>query len=193
MHRPVTRHALTAVLSLFLLLTAGAATAQSPDAALTAEQQAQLQAIHAARKQMMQLEQRLTQIQEATLAANPELKAQQEGFKAKLLAAMEENGYAAEQEVAELHALEARLRAEGASDEERRALMVEFQQKAAAYQQAQRQAMESESLQQARQELSDAVLAAMKRQDPQTEALIGQLQETRQRLMALHREAVQGR
>lgn len=191
MYRSATRRVMTVALS--LLFAAGAAVAQSPDSALTEEQKAQLQAMHAARNQIMELEQRLREIQEATVEASPELRAQREAFVAKLQAAMKENGYDAEQELAELKDLEARLRDESGSDEERRALFVQFQQKVVGYQRAQNQALEREDLKQAREAVAEAVLAAMKRRDPQTEVLIGRLQEARERLMSLRREVMQGR
>ena len=149
---------------------------------LTPEQSELQNAYRQTHADYMAVQQRLKQIQQDTLQAHPELKKQEQSFNDLLVSEMKSKGHTPKKDLAELEKLQARLQGGEVAESERQALMSDFQEKMIAYRKAQAQAMQTQKLQKAQGDLMDAMLTAMKAQDPQTEQLIQQMTQKRQEL-----------
>lgn len=164
-----TLRALVAVAALSVLVPAQAEPPAAQDEAMQAARQ-----LHG---EYVELQNRLTIIQEKTMQAHPELQKQEQALMDLMLTKMSGDGSNARDDLAAIEKLEQTLRSKDTPDSEREALMVEYQQKATAFRSAQMQALEDPDVQKAQNALMDATLTAMKQQDPQTESLMQQLQQ----------------
>jgi hypothetical protein len=166
-----------------------------PPAASPAPSAAQSDQMQAARQlhgEYVELQNRLNQIQEKTIEAHPELQKQEQAFVDLMMAKMTSSGANAKDELAAIETLEQKLRSEETPDSERQALMTEYQQKAMAFRTAQVQALKDPEVQKAQGALMDATLAAMKQQDPETEALMQQLQQKQEQMKQMMEAAGHG-
>lgn len=189
MGRPLAAAALVAALALPGLAPAQpAADGGQPE--MTAEQRAQLEEFRQTRAEMMQVQQQLAQIQESAVQARPQLQEKQQQFSELMLAEMKRQGHTPEEDLAELRALQGKLRSDETPEGDRQALMSRLQAKAQAFQQAQQQAMQQPDLQQAQADLVQAVTTAMREDNPRTEALLEELQEKQRKLVQIRNEAV---
>ncbi|MGA7801438.1 MAG: hypothetical protein WCC36_11570 [Gammaproteobacteria bacterium] len=140
--------------------------------------------------ELMQDEQKLAQIQTKTLKAHPELKKQQQAFMVLMTKEMKRHGHEPKKDIAELRAMEGKLRSKSTSGADRQKLTQQFEQKLTAFQQARAEAMQTPKLKKARTDLSDAMLSAMKKEDPKTADLLREVTQKRQELMQMHRAAM---
>ncbi len=143
------------------------------------------------RAELQQLQQQLGQIQEQVLENNPELQRQQEDLRNQVMETMKEQGAKPEQDINKLKTLQAELQNEELPEEKRQEKIQEFRETNMSLQQAQHQAMQDEDLQKVQQSLNDDMLTAMVDANPETEKLLSQLQQARQKLMQIQQE-IQG-
>jgi hypothetical protein len=141
--------------------------------------------MQAARKvhgEYMELQQRLAQIQKATVEAHPELKQQEQAFMDLMISKMPSSGASAKDDVAAIEKIEQTLNKKDTPEGEREALMTEYQQKVMAFRKAQMQALKDPEVQKAQQAVMDAILAAMKKQDPQTDQIIQDMHQKQEQI-----------
>jgi len=175
--RCTTARVLSAVAAAALLTSGAIVRAESPPAAA--------QPPEAAQKlygEYMQLQGRLDQIQTATLDAHPELKQQQQSFMDLMMAKMPSTGGSAKDDLAAIEKIEKDLSNKDTPAADREALMTEYQQKATAFRKAQAQALKDAEVAKAQETLMNAILTAMKAQDPQTEQILGQMRQKQEEL-----------
>lgn len=167
------------------------AAGDEPPPSLTPEQIQQLETLQQKRAELMQVKARLDQIQKEAMDANPKLREQEDAFAELVKEEMKSMGHKPDEEVAELRDLQTKLQNEALPDAERQQLWGQFQEKAGAFQAAQRRALESPKVKQAQTDLRDAVVAAMKARDPKTEELLAQMESARDELKSMHQKAMQ--
>ncbi|MEJ2685878.1 MAG: hypothetical protein P8124_01480 [Gammaproteobacteria bacterium] len=142
------------------------------------------------RMELMRAEQQLAHIQSKTLKDHPELLKKQKHFMALMTKEMKSNGHDPKKDMADLRSLEGKLRSKSTSGADRQKLTKQFEQKLTAFQKARAEAMKSPKLQKARANLSNAVLTAMKKENPKTDDLLRTVNQKRQQLMQMHRSAM---
>jgi hypothetical protein len=168
----------TARTLLALLAFAALGTVLPLQAEPSATQGDSMQAARQLHGEYVELQNRLSLIQEKTMEAHPELKKQEQAFLDLMMAKMKSSsGASPKDDLATIEKLEQKLRSEDTPDSERQALMAEYQEKAMAFRTAQVEALKDPEVQKAQGALRDATLTAMKQQDPQTEQLMQQLQQ----------------
>ncbi|MEX2523360.1 MAG: hypothetical protein WD750_00225 [Gammaproteobacteria bacterium] len=180
-----------AVVAAVMAMTAPFAIAQQPAPPGAAGQQQaspQQQEFMQLRAELQQLQQQLGEIQEQVLEDNPELQEQQEDLRNMIMETMKEQGATPDEDINKLKTLQAELQKEDMPEDKRQRLIQEFRETNMGLQQAQQQAMQEEELQQVQQSLNDAMLTAMVDANPETEKLISQVQQTRQKLMQMQQE-----
>jgi alanyl-tRNA synthetase len=138
----------------------------STQPAMTPEQSRQMKEIQDVHAEYEKLQKHLAQIQRDTLQAHPEL----------------QNGQNVKEEMAEINKIEEKLRSSDTPESERSALMSDYQKKTQALRNAQTQAMKNPDVQAAGKKLIENIVTVMKKEDPQTEQLMQQIQEKRQQL-----------
>jgi len=162
---------------------------QSAPPAATPEQNTQMQEIQSVHAEYMELQKHITQIQNDTLQAHPELKKEEESLRNLVLEKMSSSGKSAKEDMDEIIKLEQKLRSSETPEGDREALMGEYQKKAVAFRNAQNEAMKNPEVQAAQKKFMDNVMTAMKEKDPQVEQLMQQLQQKQQQLSQLMRSA----
>ena len=163
--------------------------AQAVPPAATPEQNKQMQEIQSVHAEYMELQKRITQIQNDTLQAHPELKKEEEALRTLVLEKMSSSGKSAKDDMDEIIKLEQKLRSGETPEDERETLMSEYQKKAVAFRNAQNEAMKNPEVQAAQKKFREDVMSAMKEKDPQVEQLMQQLQEKQQQLSQMMRSA----
>ena len=171
--RHTTARALVALLAVAALGTVMPSQAEPP-----AAQGDSMQAARQLHGEYVELQNRLSLIQEKTMEAHPELQKQEQAFLDLMMAKMtSSSGGSPKDDLVAIEKLEQKLRSEDTPDGERQALMAEYQEKAMAFRTAQVQALKDPEVQKAQGALRDATLTAMKQQDSQTEQLMQQLEQ----------------
>jgi hypothetical protein len=161
-----------------LLAVAALGTVMPSQAEPPAAQEDSMQAARQLHGEYVELQNRLSLIQEKTMEAHPELQKQEQAFLDLMMAKMTSSGGGSpKDDLVAIEKLEQKLRSEDTPDGERQALMAEYQEKAMAFRTAQVQALKDPEVQKAQGALRDATLTAMKQQDPQTEQLMQQLEQ----------------
>jgi chromosome segregation ATPase len=163
--------------------------AQAVPPAATPEQNKQMQEIQSVHAEYMELQKRITQIQNDTLQAHPELKKEEEALRTLVLEKMSSSGKSAKDDMDEIIKLEQKLRSGETPEDERETLMSEYQKKAVTFRNAQNEAMKNPEVQAAQKKFMEDVMTAMKEKDPQVEQLMQQLQEKQQQLSQMMRSA----
>jgi len=163
--------------------------AQAVPPAVTPEQNKQMQEIQSVHAEYMELQKRITQIQNDTLQAHPELKKEEEALRTLVLEKMSSSGKSAKDDMDEIIKLEQKLRSGETPEDERETLMSEYQKKAVTFRNAQNEAMKNPEVQAAQKKFMEDVMTAMKEKDPQVEQLMQQLQEKQQQLSQMMRSA----
>jgi len=144
--------------------------------------QEQMKSMLQTRQRLHQIEQKLTKIQKATISSHPELQKRQDQFKALLMSTMRDKGFKPQEDMKRLGELRQKLRSRGLKPKERNQLIAEFQQKSSRLQKAQQEAFNDDKVKKAQQDLQDAVVAAMKKKDPDTGKLLKEMDEAQQKL-----------
>ena len=163
--------------------------AQAVPPAATPEQNKQMQEIQSVHAEYMELQKRITQIQNDTLQAHPELKKEEEALRNLVLEKMSSSGKSAKDDMDEIIKLEQKLRSGETPEDERETLMSEYQKKAVTFRNAQNEAMKNPEVQAAQKKFREDVMSAMKEKDPQVEQLMQQLQEKQQQLSQMMKSA----
>lgn len=177
-----------AIASLTLATPLLAAPGNSP----SQPSQEQMQAFSNAQAKMQKLQQQLTQIQQAAVKENPDLLQQEEAFRKLLMTTFKEGGHTPEKDYQELQALQDKIQNAETPEAEREKLFKELQQKNAEFQKMQREVMQDKDITKAQDELNTNILNAMKKQNPDTEKLLSELQETQQKLVQIRQAAMGG-
>jgi uncharacterized coiled-coil DUF342 family protein len=150
-----------------------------------------MQQVQQKQAQIQQLNQQLAQIQEATIEANPELADQRDELLASVDEKMAEAGHNPEDSREKIESLQGQLQGGELSAEENQSVSQALRQEQTSLQQAQSQAMQDEAIRTEIQSLNEALVAAMREQNPQTDELISQLQTVQQEYQALMQRAMQ--
>lgn len=178
------RESAAAILAAVLLLpaAAGAQEAEKDAEPQAGEQQQQTRELV---QEYRQTAQKLQQIRQEAVAANPELEQQSRDYQKNVEQAIEETGYDFEAGQEKLRKMGKRYKSEDLSEEERQELATDFQTERRKMQQAKQTAMQQENIQAEGTKLQQDIIAAMKAQDSQTEELLQRLRELRQELQAM--------
>ena len=153
-----------------------------------------MQAARQLHGEYVELQNRLSLIQEKTIEAHPELQKQQQAFLDLMMAKMASGGDASPQDdLAAIDKLEQKLRSKDTPDSERQTLMTEYQEKAMAFRTAQVEALKDPEVRKAQDALRDATVTAMQQQDPQTRQLMEQLQQKQDEMKQMLEAAGQGK
>ncbi len=180
---------LSRVAGIALLATAAvAAPAQAQQMPMSETQKEKLQALKEAQSEMRSLGQRLAKIERATIASRPELKADKQAYRELVIETMEAGGYSVKENTSELQALKRKAGDESLPKEQRRAARQKLRQGVGELREAQSRAMKDQEVQQARTELGESTIAAMREQNPTTDELIEQLKTTQDEIMKLRTE-----
>jgi hypothetical protein len=186
--RYTTARALVALLAVAALGTVMSSQAEPP-----AAQEDSMQAARQLHGEYVELQNRLSLIQEKTMEAHPELQKQQQAFLDLMMAKMASGSDASPQDNLDaINKLEQKLRSKDTPDSERQTLMTEYQEKAMAFRSAQVEALKDPEVQKAQEALRDATVTAMKQQDPQTTQLMEQLQQKQDEMKQMLEAAGQG-
>lgn len=172
----------------------GSAVAQSTEqqSAPSSETQGVMQELRAMQQEMQQLMSELRQIQQNATEANPELAAEQDEYRDLVIDTMSDQNFDAEAEMQELRSLQAELQgSDQLGEEERQAKMQELEQKSQQFRSKQQQAMQTDEVTTARENLDQKMRAAMTEQDPEAAELIAQLDELQKKYQSLLQKAMQ--
>ncbi|ERJ17441.1 hypothetical protein T35B1_05830 [Salinisphaera shabanensis T35B1] len=154
----------------------GLATAQSNGA--TADQQQAQQLM----QQYRQKAAKLQQIHQETIQSNPDLAAQQEDFEEQVRDAVEDQGYDVDKGQERVQEMAQKLQSGDLSDDERKAVMKDFQAERQQMVQARDAALQKPEIRSAGEKLQEDTLTAMKKQDGQTKKLLDDMDELRGQL-----------
>lgn len=144
--------------------------------------QEQMKSILQIRQHLNQVEQQLSKIQHEAMSGNAALQKKQNAFESLLMSTMRDKGYKPQEDMKRLNALREKLRSGGLKPKERSGLIAEFQQKSMRLRKAQAEAFADAKVKKAQQDLQDAVVAAMKKKDPNTSKLLKQMDEDKRKL-----------
>ena len=189
-----------ALIALFSAATAFAFNAPAQQAqpapgqgAPQSQQSGPMAQLQAKRQEIQQLNQQLVKIQEATMEANPELAKKRDNLMDLVDTKMQEAGHEPEAHRDELEALQQKLSSDDLSEEERQSVTQQLRQKQRSLQQAQSQIMQEEEVSKQRESLNEALVDAMKEQNPKAEQLIADLQQAQQEYQSILQQAMQQR
>lgn len=161
----------------------------SPAGQLTPQQQALLEDFQQKRAELLQLGRQLNEIRQATMTKHPELKEREKAFGDRVAAQMKSDGATPAEDLAELRALQSKLRDETTPEADRQALLMRLQRKAQEFDQARRQALQNPELQQEQEQLLKDIVAAMKAENKQTEQIMQQMHQKQQEMTEIRKAA----
>jgi len=150
-----------------------------------------MQQVQAKRAEIQQLNQQLMEIQENTIAANPDLAEQRDELISFVDEKMAETGYDAEAARGRIEKLQGEMQAGDLSADEEQQRRQQLRQEMTSIQQAQGQVMQDQEFQAKREALNESLVAAMREQNPKTDELISQLQSAQQEYQQLAQQAMQ--
>ncbi len=136
--------------------------------------------------ELVQLHQRLEEIQQAALANNPQLEQQAQELGTLMVATMEEQGFQPQQSIDRIHEIQTALQSEQLPPEERMQLMEEAQTEYLMLEQAQAAAMEQPKVQEAHERFQEEVVEAMQQEDPATEEIIAEFTRKHEQYEEMH-------
>lgn len=125
---------------------------------------------------MQQIQQRLATAQQAALAAHPELTTRQEELQQMVITTMEKAGFDPEGDLATLDSLRSQAQNPGLTQADQQQLMQTAMQAQQNLQSAQQAAMQDSALTAAQEDYRDDLIGAMTAEEPETEALIAELE-----------------
>jgi uncharacterized membrane protein YdfJ with MMPL/SSD domain len=174
--------AFTAVAALGTFTPLRAEPPVEPQGAVAAKDESKQAAIEL-RDEFMELQRRLSSIQEKAVKEHPELQKQMKDLEELMMDKLSNSsGKNMRDELAEIGKLEQKLRSNDLPENEREELMVQYQKKTKAFHQVQMEVQQDPQVKKAQTDLMDATLAAMKETDPETEQLVQQMQQTQERM-----------
>jgi chromosome segregation ATPase len=183
---------LTVAAGLFAAMPVHGEDATKPQAAAPAaasEQSKKMQEIQGVHAEYMELQKRISKINQDAVKAHPELQKEVQSFDDLVLSKMSSTGKSAKDDRDELIKMQEKLQNSETPASERETLMADFQKKAVAFRNAQNEAMKNPEVQAAQKKLMDDVMTAMKEKDPQIEQLMQQLQQKQQQLSQMMKDA----
>src|SRR5690606_1999865 len=121
--------------------------------------------------ELVQLHQRLEEIQQSALANNPALKEEAGQLGELMVSVMEEEGFSPQQNIERIHQIQVQLQQPGLEPEDRIRLMEEAQAEYLVLEQAQAAAVEREEVQAAHQRFQENVVSAMQQEEPETDEI----------------------
>lgn len=183
LHHRVRKTATAALAAALLLPVAGGA--QEAGGNTGAEATPQQQKTRELVQEYRQTAEKLKQIRQEAVAANPELGEQSREFQDQIEQAMDESDYDVEAGQEKLQEMGKRYKSGDLSEEDRQKLATEFQAERQKMEQAKQEVMQQEEIRTQGAELQEDILTAMKEHDPQTEDLLQRLRELRQELQAM--------
>lgn len=154
------------------------ASAQSNSGSADQQQAQQLM------QQYRQKAQKLKEIHQETVQANPDLAAEQQKFEKQVRKAVENQGYDIDKGQQRVQEMAQKLQSGDLSDSERQATMKDFQAERQQMVQARDAALQKPEIQSAGKQLQEHTLTAMKKQDSQTEQLLNDMDQLRSKLRA---------
>lgn len=137
---------------------------------------------HALLREMEEVQQELLQIQESVMAHNPELQAQAQALQELMLQTMQAEGYEPIQSLDRMEQLERQLQDDETDPAELSGLAAELRSEQQRLMQAEQAALANPKVQRARDQFMEALLQAMREQEPRTDELIAELQAKNEQL-----------
>lgn len=150
-----------------------------------------MQQIGAKRAEIQELGTELKEIQEAAMEANPALAAQRDDLITLVDTKLVEAGHDPATSRETIEDLQGQLQGGELPEEEQQAVSQQLRREVSTLQQAQNQVMQDQEVRTRQQSLNDDLIAAMEEQNPETEALIANLQQAQQQYQQLVNEARQ--
>lgn len=169
---------------------ASAAPATAAGTHLTATQQKQYQAFRKIQGALIQDRNELVKIRQATFKKHPELIKQQKDYAASIMTEMTRKGYAPQKHITELRALQAKLHSGKVKGAKRQALERKFLTGLESFRKNEQKVLATPKLQAMQEKFKDAVLAAMRKENPKTDALLKDMDANRHKLSALQAAAM---
>jgi hypothetical protein len=145
----------------------------------------QMQGFHKLQQKMHTVGQQLNEIRQKVLEAKPKLKNQQDEYQSLLFKTMKKQGNDPDPALARMREIEGQFQDQGLTEDKRKQLVMEYQQKDAQLQQAGRDAMQDEEVHKAAEELSKATIVAMREQDPKTAELLQEMEQLREEMQQI--------
>lgn len=140
-------------------------------------------------KQLRQKSAELQQIHSQTLQSNADLRQQQEQFVARMRKEIKAQGYDLEAGQKRVQDMAGKLKNKDLSDAERKAITQKIAGERESLRKARAAALQQPDIQQASQDLQDATMTAMKKQNPDVQKLIDDMNSLRQQLRAAVQKA----
>lgn len=152
----------------------------------------QVQSLHKLQQKMQTTGQQLNKIRQETMKAKPELQNQQKTYQSLLFKTMKEQGNDPDPTLARMHDIEEQFQDQSLAEGKRQQLMIEYQQKNAQLRKAGHDAMQDKGVRQAAEDLSQATIVAMRKQNPKAEALLQQMDQLRKEMQQIVAKAKEG-
>jgi len=134
-------------------------------------------------QQYVQVRGQLSQIEAKAVKTDPGLVKKREAFRQQLIGVMKKNGDDPQPMIASLKSLGQQLQDTKLPTSKRKEALAKAQQTQMALLAAERKAMQDPKLQASRKDLNDSTLAAMRKIDPNTDKLMGELRSIEQQVM----------
>ena len=134
-------------------------------------------------QQYIQVRNQLTQIEVKAVKSNPDLVKKREAFRQQLIGVMKKNGDDPQPMIDSLKSLGQQLQDTKLPASKRKEVLAKAQQTQMALLAAEQKAMQDSKLQASRKDLQDATLAAMRKLDPNTDKLMGEMRSIEQQVM----------
>ncbi|MCS4503200.1 hypothetical protein KBTX_01044 [wastewater metagenome] len=141
------------------------------------------------RLKVRKLSQKLSKIRQSAIKNNPDLAKQRDALRQSVNDSIRSSGVDPKKDVARLREIAKKLRAGDVKGEEQKALTKEYRKKREALLEARRKALSNEDIQASQKKFRDELLAAMKKEDPNTEDLIKQYNAAQRDLRKRMRDA----
>jgi len=158
---------------------------------LSPEQLAFVQEYQQKQRELSRLQEQLAAVEQKVVESNPEIQQKRSALEDKVVEQMRVQGVNPDQMIEELRDIAGQLDQGLMTDDERMALIREFEQKRKAFLNAQQRALEDAEVQSMQQDLRDTVLTAMVEIEPATEELIQQMLIKEQELIQMQQRAMQ--
>lgn len=134
-----------------------------------------------------QLRRQLGQIEAKAIKSNPGLVKKQHAFRAQLISVMKKNGKDPQAMIASIRSLSKQMQDKKISASKRQQLLGKARKTEMELLGAERKAMQDPKIQTASKDLRNATLAAMRKVNPNTDKLIGQMRTVQQQIMKAHK------
>lgn len=165
-------------LALLLSLAVGTVAAQQSESREAPSEESARALI----QDMQEIQQQLIGVQEQALRNHPELQEQAQQYQQTLLEAMRSEGFDPMQSLSHIELIQNQIQSQDLNEEERIGLMAEVQEEEERLQRAEEAALGQAEVQQARAQLMEGMLGAMREEEPRTDQLIQDLERKNEEL-----------